>query len=164
MVTYANIIPAAATDGLPYATSKALTGTEADLYNQTIPPGVDPAPVLYDQAILVVATMVIAGGPATNSSYLVLQTSVDGGTTWIDVAWCLLTSTSNGSNIFGLSAGSSGSNSFQQSRASGTAPSSNGSQQTPLGGIMRLVGKTTLSGGSSPSVTVTANFKLLGLR
>lgn len=162
MTVYANITPAVSADGIPYATSFTLTGTEGDIYNQT--GGVDPPQVIYNQAVLCVLSLVIAGSPDTNSSYIVLQTSLDGGTTWIDLAWCLLTETSNGTSIFVLSAGSSGANAFQQTRAAGTAPASNSSQQTPLGGLLRLVGKTTLSGGTSPTVKVTASIKQLGLR
>jgi hypothetical protein len=161
MTTFANINPAVAADGVPYALNFPLTGTEGDIFNQG---GSDPRPVIYNQATIVVVNMTIAGGPASNSSYVILQTSLDGGTTWVDLAWCLLTATANGLNEFALSAGSSGSNSFQQTRAAGTAPASNGSQQTPLGGLLRLVGQATLSGGTAPSVTVSANMKMLGLR
>jgi hypothetical protein len=133
----------------------------------------DPAPVLYTEAVLASVVLTAVGSLTSNTTYVVLQTDLGDGV-WIDVAWCVWTGLS-GSVTFVLSGGVAGANSFQQSRASGTAPGSNGSNQIPLGGRIRFVGKSTINSSSSspspspgpaplPGVAVTIRFKLLGLR
>ncbi len=168
MVTYANVTPIAAVDGVPYATAVPLASTEADLFNQL--GGPDPVPILYGQAILAIVKLVVSGSPGQNSTYVVMQTDLFGDGNWVDVAWALYTNTQV-AQTFVLSAGGVGSinNAFQQSRASGSAPSSSGSNQMALGGRIRFVGKTTFTGGSSASsggtigVLATITYKILGL-
>lgn len=152
----------ATTDGVPYSSAFVVPATNADndLFNGQ---GADPAIVGATEACLAVVALTIAGGPATNSTYVVLQTDMGDGT-WVDCAWCVTTSTSNGTLTFCLSAGVAGANAFQQSRAAGTAPGSSGSNQVPLGARIRFVGKAALTGGAAPSVTATIKYKLLGLR
>lgn len=162
-VTYANVFNTTLTDGIIYAASKTLTTSEVSIFNQTSPPGIDPVPVLYGQAVIGIGVLTVTGTPDTNSTYIVLQTSNDGGTTWFDLAWFLWTGVT-GTATFELSGGAAGANSVQQSRASGTAPSSNGSNQTPLGGLFRFVGKKVVTGGTAPAVTISLRYKLLGLR
>jgi len=167
--TYANYTPPITNDGVTYASSKVMPALEGDLWNgaQT---STDPVSVVYHEAAVASVNFTATGGPSTNSTYVVMQTCLADGT-WFDVAWCLWTGT-QGSASFLLSGGVAGANAFQQSRASGTAPSSNGSNQCTLGGQIRFVGKSTLGASSSSSsssgpplqVTVTICLKLLGLR
>src|SRR5437016_3757201 len=139
MPTYANIIPKAPLDGLLYASSVSLSGTEVDLYNQT---NADPPPLIYNAAIVASVEMALSGSPASNTAYVVLQTDMGDGM-WYDAAWGISTITTGNANFL-LSAGVGGANSLQQTRAAGTAPSSNGSNQFPLGGRIRFVGKAAL--------------------
>jgi hypothetical protein len=159
--TYANVFPLSMSDGITYASAKNLPTTEADLFNQTTPPGLDPVPILYGQSVVAIFTLTASGTPDTATSYVVLQTNAGGD--WIDVAWVLWTTTT-GSADFLISGGAVGANSIQQTRANGTAPSSNGSNQFPLGGVIRFTGQTALSGGSSPHVAITLKYKIMGLR
>lgn len=167
MPTFANVTPIAAVDGVLYANAVPLTSTEADLFN--LVSGLDPIPVVYGQAVLAIVKLVVSGSPGQNSTYVVMQTDLGDGV-WVDVAWCKYTDTQL-TQTFVLSAGGVGSinNAFQNSRASGSAPGSSGSNQMLLGGRIRFVGKTTFTGGSSASsggtigVLATIRYKLLGL-
>ena len=166
-VTYASVNPAAQTDGIVYATSVPLTTTEADLWNGV---GNDPIQVLYGQAVVAIVTLSPTGGLTAQNTYVVMQVDL-GGSTWVDVAWCVYTDKTN-VGTFVLSGGVAGANSFQQSRPAGAfpTPQSNGSNQIALGGTIRFVGKTIISGGSSAAlgaftgVNCSIRYKLLGLR
>lgn len=169
MVVFASTTPTLLTDGLPYATNAVMTTVEGDLFNQVNL--VSPIPVPFEQALLAVVNFT-AGSGATAPTYVVAQTTLDNGKTWIDLAWCQWSGTS-GSATFVLSAGVAGANAFQQTRKAGTAPGGNGSNQCPLGGQLRFVGKTGGASSSSPTpgsspgpaaMTVSINYKLLGLR
>ncbi len=171
MPTFANITPIAKPDGIVYASSVPLISTEADLYNGTAIDGQDPVQVAYGQAIVAVVQLVPNGIIVGNSTYVVMQTDLGDGV-WIDVAWCFFNGT-QAPATFVLCGGGVGSinNAFQQSRNSGSVPSpqANGSNAMPLGGRVRFVGKTVMTGGSSaaPGVTTqivaTVTYKLLGL-
>lgn len=173
MVTQANITPNVASDGLPYAIAATMPTVEADLYNSARIPNAPPVPVLYDRALMAVVTFT-AGPGAVGPSYVVLQVSVDGGKTWIDVSWCVWNGTS-GTATFVLSAGSDGANSFQQTRSANTAPAASGFNTCALGGLFRFVGRTGPGSSASPSpgpspspgvapMAVTIWYKGLGLR
>ena len=169
MPTYANITPQALKDGILYANQVPLTSTEADLYSGTTAlDALDPIPIAYNEAILAIVQMNPIGITGSESSYVVMQTDMGDGT-WVDVAWCVYTN-SNTLGIFVLSAGIAGATSVQNTRTSGTAPSSNGANQIALGGRVRFVGKATLTGGSSSGpggiagIYATIYYKLLGLR
>ena len=161
MATYANTVVADPKDGIPYSKTFTITGTEGDLFNQSAV-GPDPVPMVYGQAVEASVQLVASGSPASNSSYVILQTDLNDGI-WIDLAGCLWTGTT-GTVTFSLSAGAAGANAFQQSRASGTAPSANFSNQCPLGARFRFVGQATLSGGTAPAVKATISYKILALR
>jgi hypothetical protein len=122
-----------------------------------------PLPIAYGEAVLATIKEVIAGSPASNSSFIVMQTDMGDGF-WVDLAWLLDTTTSNATLNYLLSAGVAGANAVKQTRAAAAAPGSTGSNQVALGSRIRFVGNSTLSGGSSPSVTVSINVKILGLR
>lgn len=178
-MTFANATPGATTDGITYSSAAALPAAEGDLWN-----GVrfDPIPVPYEAAIVASVELSVVGNPANNSAYVILQTDLGDGV-WYDLAWCVWTGTTGSANFL-LSAGVGGANSFQQSRAVGTAPAGNGSNQCPLGARVRFVGKATLTAGSStpgtfdssssssgagtpaavPTVTATIKYKLTPLR
>lgn len=169
MATFANIQPRLPTDGTLYSIAVPLTTTEADLYNGV---GGDPASVRYNAAFMAIVQLTIVGSFSANSTYIVAQTDMGDGV-WIDVAWLVWTATTPQTAIFALSGGVAGANSFQQTRAAGTAPASNGANQIPLGGRLRFVGKASLtssgsssssSGGAIPGVTATITVKQLGLR
>lgn len=172
MPQYANINPTAAQDGIAYALAKTVPSVEGDLYNGNLP-NFPPVPVLYDQAILAVVTFT-AGPGATSPTYCLMQTSVDNGATWIDVAWCQWAGTS-GTATFVLSGGVAGANAFQQTRKANTAPGSSGFNQVPLGGLVRFIGRTGAGSSASPSpgpsaspgvaaMAVTIYYRMLGLR
>lgn len=169
-MAFANITPAENADGLVYADATPLTAQEADLYNKTVRANVDPATVVYGQSILAIVVFAVTGSISSNTSYVVMQTDLGGGN-WVDIAWCLFTGTT-GTQVNALSNGIAGANSFRQSRASGSAPASDGSNQCQLGGRIRFVGKSTIGGSSSSSssgsvingVNVTIRFKMCGLR
>lgn len=165
--TYANILPVQEVDGLAYASATPVTSTEADLFNQSQPnPGLP-----FQQAVFAVVQLTASGNPASQTTYVVMQTDLGDGV-WIDLAWCVATHTS-GTQTFALSAGAFVGNALQQSRALGTAPASSGSNQLPLGGRIRFTGKTAIGGSSSsslssgqtgPQVTATIKYRALGLR
>jgi hypothetical protein len=163
----ANIIPTAQFDGIDYSVSVPLTSNEADLFGGVGAQGVDPVPVLWGQVILAIVQLKISGSIATDSCYIVMQTDFGDGI-WIDVAWIVSTLTT-GTQTFVLCGGNNGAanNAFQQTRAAGTAPGSNGSNAMPLGGRIRFVGKATTTGGSSsaapgvaPGVQASISYKL----
>ena len=157
-MTFATGVVANATDGITYVSGVTLPNTEADLLSPAV-----PIPLPYMAAVAAVVELTITGGPASNTSYVVMQMDLGDGV-WVDVAWCLLTSTSNATYTFILSAGVAGASAFQQSRANGSAPSANGSNQCTLGSRLRFTGQKALTGGTSPSVTAKIIYKLLGLR
>jgi hypothetical protein len=90
---------------------------------------------------------------------------------WVDMNWVFWSGT-QGTAIFVMSNGIAGANSFQQSRGAGAVPTpqANGSNQMVLGGRIRFVGKTIMTGGSSGApgvpaqVTATIRYRLLGMR
>ncbi len=169
MASQASAIITPQNAGISYALNKVMPATEGDLFNISAP-AVTPFDVVYNQAVLASVTLTVTGGPDTNTSYVVMQQRLADGT-WFDIAWCRWTGTT-GAASFMLSNGVASANVYQQSRAVGTAPASNGSNQTTLGGQIRFVGKTSLGASSSSSaapgiplqVTATITVKLLSLR
>lgn len=161
------IIPTAPTDGVTYANSVPLTANEADLFGGVGAQALDPVPTIWGQTVLAIVQLKVSGSIATDSAYVVMQTD-NGDGVWIDVAWIVSTLTV-GAQTFVLCGGNLGSanNAFQQSRAAGTAPGSNGSNAMPLGGRIRFVGKATTTGGSSsaapgvaPGVQATITYRV----
>jgi hypothetical protein len=160
--TYANIVPAAVTDGAPYTVpATAIPATNAD-NDLAFPAGNSPIPVSFGASIEAEVTLAYTGSPATSSTFVVMQTDLGDGN-WIDVAWIVDTSTS-GTITFFLSGGVGGAGAVKQSRTAGAAPASNSSNQMPLGGRIRFVGRATFTGGATPAVTALIRYKLLGLR
>lgn len=162
----ANITPTAETDGVLYASAVPLTSTEASLGDALKTP--DPISIVEGQTIVAVVKLTINGFVTGNSTYIVLQTDLGDGT-WIDVAWIFWNQV-QGNATFVLCGGGLGAmnNAFQQSRNAGQVPQpqANGSNAVPLGGRVRFVGKTVMTGGSSIAagvsnlVTVTITYKL----
>lgn len=101
-----------------------------------------------------------------------MQTDL-GDNVWYDVAWAQWAVVAGQGNFL-ICGGVAGANAFQQTRAVGAAPGSSGSNQCPLGGRIRFVGKWTGSSSSSSSspgglvaigqVSITVRYKVLGLR
>lgn len=161
-----NILPTAFIDGVLHASDTPLTTSEATLGNQSTP---DPIPVIEGQEIVAVVKLAINGYITANSTYVVMQTDLGGDGTWIDVAW-LFWNQVQGTATFVLCGGGRGAmnNAFQHTRASGQVPNpqANGSNAVPLGGRVRFVGKTVMTGGSSSApgvstqVTATITYKL----
>lgn len=161
-----SIIPLALIDGILHASVTPLTTTEATLGNTGTP---DPIPVVEGQEIVAVVKLSVTGIIVAASTYVVLQTDLNGDGTWIDVAW-LFWSGAQGNATFVLCGGGRGAmnGAFQQTRNSGQPPAvqANGSNAVPLGGRVRFVGKTTMAGGSSsvsgtPTVVAaTVTYKL----
>lgn len=169
MGTYANIAWTPEADGLPYALGTGsgvtvpTTNADNDLGDQTGPALASPVGVSYQAAVLAVVQLTIAGTGLSNAgSYVVLQTDMND-SNWIDLAWCVTSSTTAGTLTFALSAGVAGANAVALTRTAGTAPSSSGSNQLPLGGRIRFVGRSQLS-GSSPSLKAVIRYKWLALR
>jgi hypothetical protein len=119
-------------------------------------------PTPFHQAVVAIVQLSVAGGPASNSTYIVMQGDLGDGV-YVDLAWAVWTGTS-GAATFLLAAGVAGAAGFQQTRAAGTAPASSGSNQCPVPGRIRFVGRAVLTGGSSPAVTATIKYRELGLR
>lgn len=161
-----NIVPTAFTDGILYASAIPLVATEATLGNTGVP---DPIPVIEGQEIVTVVKLALNGLVVAQSTFIFLQTDLNGDGTWIDVAW-LVWNGKQGSATFVLCGGGRGAmnNAFQQSRISGAAPAAqaNGSNAVPLGGRVRFAGFSNLYGGSSSlagvvlAVTATITYKL----
>lgn len=166
-----NIEPQALLDGLLYADAVPLTSTEAALFGGSGAQGLSMIPVTYGQAILVIGTLSLNGIATGNSTFVVLQTDLGDGT-WVDVAW-FFWDKAQGSATFVLCGGGVGSvnNAFQQSRSSGQVPQpqQSGSNALPLGGRVRIVGKTVMTSGSSSApgvatvVTASVRYKVLSL-
>lgn len=170
MTAFANTTPAPGTGGMPYATGTPVTGTEADLFNQARPPFFDPVPVPSEhEAVLAVIQLAISGNVSSNTTYIVLQTDLGDGL-FVDVAWIQWNGTS-GNATFVISAGGSQGRAIQMTRTAGTSPGASGSNQIPLGGRIRFVGKASLGVGSSSSSSspqsiggVSATIKYLFLK
>jgi hypothetical protein len=156
MATFANIF-ASFTDDLAYATSVALPTSEGDLGSPVTPPA-------GYQAILAIVQLAVTGTPASNASYIVMQTDLGDGI-WVDCCWCLYTQTST-SQVFTLTCGPGlqGIVGSSAQRAANQSPNQIGSNSMVLGVRIRFVGKATLSGGTNPQVTATVKYKALGLR
>ena len=161
-----NIIPAAETDGVVYASTVPLTSTEANLGDALITPAL--IPIVEGQTIVAVVKLSINGIITGNQTFIFLQTDLGDGT-WIDVAWAFWNNVT-GTATFVLCGGGLGAmnNAFQQSRAAGFAPATqaSGSNAVPLGGRVRFAGFTKMTGGSSSAagvsttVTATITYKL----
>ena len=160
MATYANIDPTPQTMAVKYAVSKALTTTEATIYNQST--GDPVLPRGHAHSINAVGTITITGGPSTTEAYVVMQTDLGNGI-WIDVAW-FPTAATSGTKTFYLSCIQSVSVCVEQTRASGTAPGFAGASSVGLLDRIRFVGKAVFTGGTNPAATVSLSYKLLGLR
>jgi hypothetical protein len=150
--TYASTTPSTPID-TAYCTAAAFTTSEVDMGTAISVP--------YAEAIVAIVEVAIAGGPATVSLYVVLQGQFGDGT-WADLAWFVTTATGAAQNFL-LSNGVAGSGAVALTRASGTAPGSNGSNQAPLPTQLRFVGKATFTGGASPAATGTIRYKITGL-
>ncbi len=140
-------------DGILYASGVTIPAAEGDLSDITAR-GLSqtPPPTLWVAALVADVVFTALGNLGSNTSYVVLQGDFSDGQ-WFDLAWCTWTGMS-GSASFLLAAGSSGANSFQ-SRTAGNAPSpANGSNQCPLPGRFRFVGKSTITSGTSSSSSV----------
>jgi hypothetical protein len=169
MATFASTSGTPSYDGLPYATAAVIPSVEQDLFNQPLPQK-GPLSVVYGEAALAVIELSLNVQPATNSTYVILQTDLGDGV-WLDLVGIVWTGTS-GSATFLLSAGVAGALALQQTRQAGSAPGANFANQCPLGGRIRFVGQTTLTGvpanfsssGGVAGVTCTIRVKLLGLR
>jgi hypothetical protein len=172
MATFAPIQIAKEADGIVYSQGELMPAAEADLVTVLGPPSQSPIVVPYHAAIVAAVELSITPGYSTNSTYVVLQSDLGDGN-WFDLAWCVWTGVTTSANFL-LSAGVGGANAFQQSRAVGTAPSGSGSNQCPLGGRVRFVGKSALTGtpaSSSGSSGLLQNgafcnivYRILGLR
>ncbi len=146
-------------DGLLYSVNYTMPAAEGDLYNANSYP-ILPIPVDAGVAALAVVEFETTITLTSNVTYVVLQTDLGNVNTpvvqgaldkhWIDVAWCVWTGVA-GPALFVLSGGVAGANSFQQTRPVGTAPSSSSYNQFPLGGRVRIVGKSTISGTGNSS-------------
>jgi hypothetical protein len=163
MVATASIVATFAGDSIPYSLNAVLPTSEADIFNGVGISARDPLPVLYAAAAIAAVGLSVSGSPASNQSYVILQTDLMG--TWIDLATCTWSDTS-GSATFLLCAGApGGACAFRAWRAADVAPQGTESvPNCPLGGRVRFVGKAVLTGGTSPQVTATVNVKLMGLR
>ena len=147
---YANILPAPRSDGLLLANLFRMPAAEGVLFNVPIPPNVSPTPVIFQQSALAIVKFTTSGSITSNTTYIVMQTDL-GDDVWVDMCWAIWTGTA-GPAIFVFSNGVADANSFQQTRAVGSAPSTAlGSNQMTLGGRIRFVGKSTVAGGSASS-------------
>lgn len=151
-----SIVPTAESDGVLYANAVPLTSTEASLGDALKTPAI--IAVVAGQTIVAVVRLTVNGIITGNSTYIVMQTDLGDGT-WIDVAWLFWNST-QAPGTFVLCGGGLGAmnNAFQQSRNSGQVPTpqASGSNAVPLGGRVRFVGKTVMTGGSSIAAGVTS--------
>ena len=165
--TFAPISRTPRGDGIVYSSDVPLTATEADLYDGA---GGDPIQIVYGQAILAIVQFEPLGGPTSVNCYVVMQTDL-GDDIWVDVAWCLHTNPQVTGRYI-LSGGVAGANAVTQARQEGAfpQPQANGSNQIPLGGRVRFVGRSVVVAGSSSApgivaaVNVSIAYKLLGLR
>ena len=166
-MTTANITPTAPSDGVLYASAVPMTSTEASLGDALQVPAI--IPTTFGQAIVAVVQLSINGFITGNNTYVVLQMDLGDGV-WVDLNW-LVWNGVMGTATFVFSNGIAGANSFQQSRGVGQVPNPqvSGANQLCLGGRLRFVGKTIMTGGSSSAagvttvVTCTIKYKLLGL-
>lgn len=168
MASTVNITPTAPLEGTAYATDVPLTPTEGVLGDES--EVAQEIPTNFGAAIVAVVRLSVTGLITGNSTYIVMQMDV-GDDVWVDLNWLVWTA-SQGSATFVFSNGVAGANTFQQTRASGQVPQpqATGSNQLCLGGRIRFVGKTVMTGGSSTpagvvaAVKATISYKLLGLR
>ncbi len=115
------------------------------------------------QSLLAIVQFTVSGGPATNTSYVCLQTDLGDGV-WVDVASILeATDTSNQTYTYTMATAFT-TDVLGPQRANNTAPSSSGASGMPLGPRIRFTGKGVVSGGSSPKVLATIKYKFQGLR
>ena len=165
----ANIVPTAGTDGIAYSVAVPLTTTEADLNGGTGVQITAPIPTTYNEAISVVIQLTNNGLISVNNTYVVMQMDMGDGV-WVDLNWLLWNTTTSTTGVFVFSNGIAGANTIQQTRLANSAPASNGANQLTLGGRIRFVGKTVMTGGSSSAagvpttVTATIRYRLLPLR
>lgn len=164
---YTNINLTNPQEGLLYANAVPLTGGEVDLCTLIGPDNFDPLPVLYGRAVFATVVLAAVGSPGAGTRWVVMQQSLDR-VNWIDVAWIISTITT-GTQLFALSATMAANNAIQQTRNSGIAPASNGSNALTIGGSIRFTGGSSGVGSSSASgspsmVTATIYAKILGLR
>jgi hypothetical protein len=171
MPQWANTSPFPEYDGVLYCLNAILPGAEGDL-SATLGQTAYPDPVLYGQAFFATVVLTALGPISSNTSYVVAQCDCGDGV-WVDIAWLTWTGTA-GNATFCLTGGSFTANSLT-TRTAGTAPSPPaGSNQCPLGGRLRFVGKAIVNGssgtgqpsspsGQAPSVACAIKVKLLGL-
>lgn len=168
MTTFASITPTPKTDGIDYCVAAVVPAAEGDLqatHQSPVPPRSG-----FEMALFAVVQLTATGTPATNATYVVLQTDLGDGV-WVDVAWCVWHGTS-GTAVFILQAGSNGAVAFAAPRAAGTSPLVTGFNPCALGGRFRFVGKSVLTSSSSssssssgvpgttPEVTATIRYRL----
>ena len=170
---YANAKVAVLTGGLLYSDNVLLPAAEGDITSLGAMQDW-PVPVPYGAAVVAEVALSVQGSINSNTSYVVLQSGMGDGN-WYDLAWCAWTGVTD-STLFLLYAGIDAAGSFQQSRATGTAPTpANGGNSCPLLGQIRFVGKSTVNatGSSSssaggtwiaPGVRATVRVKIRGLR
>jgi|SRR5215831_21124009 len=150
------------TDGALYCNNELVPAAEASLFNLASPPFFDPVPVLYGEAVFAIVELSANGAITSETTYVVMQTALSD-ETWIDMAWCTWSGTTGAAN-FVLTGGVAGANAFQQTRATGTAPTPLlGSNQAPLGGRLRFVGKSTVNASSSSSSSSSSRGKATGI-
>ena len=170
MSAIASIVPEPQSDGILYANAVPLTSTEADLNGGTSVQLTSPIPTTYGEAIAAVVQLSINGIITGNSTYIVMQMDM-GDSVWVDMNW-LVWNQVQGTATFVFSNGIAGANTFQNSRNVGQVPQpqTSGSNQLALGGRIRFIGKTTMTGGSSSApgvstqVTATIKYRLQSLR
>lgn len=162
--TYANIVPTAQTDGIPYTTGTVLTATEVDLASATT---VDPIPVAENLEITACITITTTGGPNAGDAYVVMQHDHGDGN-WFDLAYQNIRgadgNVGNSYNLISVALAGTVQRTPSQKRTAGTNPGTPGTTGGAiLGGILagriRFVGKSTLSGGT-PVCTVAITYKL----
>lgn len=170
MPTLLGITPSTLTDGVIYSDAVPITSTESNLYGGTGVQSTNPIATQFGEAIIAIILLNANGIVTANNTYIVLQQDLGDGN-WVDINWCVWNG-KQGTALFVFSNGVAGANTVEQSRQSGSSPTpqANGSNQLCLGGRLRFVGKTILSGGSSSiqgvvnQVTATIRYKLLALR
>lgn len=144
-------------DGVAYCTNKALLSAgSADVDLGTA------FNVGYTTCCVAIVQFIITGTPGTQTSYVVLQGDLHNDGVYVDLAWAK-DSTTSGTAVYCLSAGSYAAGAFAQSRATGVAPSTaTGSNAVPLPGRLRFVGYQ--SAKNVLTVAVSVAYKLQGLR
>src|SRR5690348_8330431 len=99
-----NITPLAPVDGVQHANASPLTSTETSLGNTGTP---DPIPVVEGQEVFAIVKVTVNGIVTSQTTYVVMQTDLNGDGNWVDVAWLVDTHT-QGSAVWVLTGGGRG--------------------------------------------------------